>query len=72
MDPQPAEVLALREEPRVDVHTPALGIGVDTRHPGTYTVGIEDLVPRRVQGIGEVDAPAVTADLHHLRAAAET
>src|SRR5580692_2329841 len=34
-----------------------------------YAVGIELVVPRRIEGVGPVDSLAVTADLDHLRTA---
>src|SRR5947207_2012049 len=64
--PQPAEVLAVGEEPRVDGHATGLGIRVDASHPSAYAVRVEDVVPRRVERVGEVHAPTVPAYLHHL------
>ena len=60
--------LALKshKEVRIDLH-PAVGIGVDLRHPSAQPLGIELLVPRRVQRVGQIDPAAVAAQLHHLR-----
>src|SRR6185312_4883963 len=71
VDSQPAEVVPMGEEPLVYCQSATGGIRVQLRHPGAYPLGVEDLVPCRVQGIGHVDALAVAADLHHLGPAAE-
>src|SRR5947209_6059008 len=49
--------------------TPRLGI--ELHHPTIDPVGIELRIDGAVERIGEVDAAAVTADLDHLRSAAE-
>src|SRR5688572_15848997 len=67
----PAEVLAVWEEAVVDAEPAGRGIGVDLRHPGADAVREELVVPGAVQRVGDVDAPAVAADLDHLRAAGQ-
>src|SRR5689334_12407814 len=59
---QPAEVVAMREEPLVDAQ-PAVLADVQLRHPGADPVGIELVVPGAVQRVGEVHPLAVPADL---------
>ena len=49
----------------------AVRSGIQLHHPAPNACGIELLVPGAIQRIGEVDALAVPADFHHLRAAAE-
>src|SRR5262245_39943206 len=49
----------------------AVRIGVELHHPTLDTVGIELRVNGTVERIGKVDAFAVTADLDHLRSAAQ-
>src|ERR1700758_3361235 len=49
----------------------ALRIGVELDHPALDAIGIELRIDGAVQGIREIHTPAVAADLHHLRAAAE-
>src|SRR5690348_373351 len=71
VDPQAAEVLPIREEPRAHGESATVQIGVELGRPGPDPVRVEDEVPRPVQRIGDVYAPAVAADLDHLRAAAE-
>ena len=66
---QTAEVVAVREEARVDGHAAGLCVRVDAGHPSAHAVRVEDVVPPRVERVGEVHAPAVAADLHHLRSA---
>jgi hypothetical protein len=43
--PQPAEVVAVREEALVEAHAAGLGVRVDAGHPGAHPVGVEDLIP---------------------------
>src|SRR4051794_40012196 len=59
---QATELLAVREESLVDAE-PAVGVGVELGHPGAHAVRVELVVPRSVQRVGEVDPPAVAADL---------
>src|SRR5258708_1810823 len=49
----------------------AFWIGVELDHPSLDAIGIELWIDGAVQRVGEIDATAVAADLHHLRAAAE-
>src|SRR5438105_8861247 len=69
MDTQAAEVVPVREEAWVDLHSAGVGVGVDARHPGTYAAGIEDLIPRGIERVREVDPLPVAAYLDHLRPA---
>src|SRR6266487_3211407 len=71
VNPQAAEVVPVREEPRVDDEPAPVRVGVELGRPGPDPAGVEDEVPRPVQRVGDVDAPAVAADLDHLRPAAE-
>src|SRR5215218_1012037 len=59
-------VTEIEEEVRVEGH-PAFGVGIELDHPALDAVGIELGVPGHVEGVGEVDAPAIPADLDHLR-----
>ena len=43
--PQPAEVVAVGEEPRVDGHATGLGVRVDAGHPSAHAIRVEDVVP---------------------------
>src|SRR5260370_31983303 len=49
----------------------AFRIGVELDHPTLDAIGIELWIDGAVQRVGEIDATAVAADLHHLVAAAE-
>src|SRR5436309_12268692 len=49
----PTEVVAVREEPRVDRHATGLDVRVDARHPSAHAVRVEDLIPRCVERVGE-------------------
>ena len=71
MDPEAAEVVAVRKESVVGDQTARGDVGVKLGHPCPDPVGVEDLVPGRVERVGGIDPSAITADLHHLRAAAE-
>src|SRR4029077_5674639 len=51
---------------------PTVWVRIDLLHPTLETIGIELLVPRRVERVGEVDALAVAADLDHLRTSVES
>src|SRR5882757_4843859 len=44
---------------------------IELHHPAFDAVGIELRIDRAVERVGEVDAPAVAADLDHLRPTAE-
>src|SRR5262245_17664970 len=61
---------------RLDKESPgqvasALELGVDLDHPALDPVGVELRVDRAIERIGEIDPPAVAADLDHLRPAIE-
>src|ERR1700730_13650567 len=58
------------EEFRVELDS-ALGLGVKLYHPALDSIGIELGIDRAVERVGEIDAPTIAADLHHLRAAVE-
>src|ERR1700736_1668776 len=45
----------------------AFGLGVQFHHPTANTLGIELLVPRSIQRVGEINALAITAHFYHLR-----
>src|SRR3954469_18644377 len=64
---QAAPVVPVREEPLVGGHPAARRVGIDLRHPGTHARREELVVPRAVERVRDVDAPAVPADLDHLR-----
>ena len=59
------------EECGVGDQSAARDVGVEFGHPRPDAVGVEDLVPRRVQRVGDIHPAAVPADLNHLRAAAK-
>src|ERR1700757_1810735 len=66
-----AQPLKLDEELFIEFH-PARWMGIDLYHPTLYTVGIELLVPRGVERVGEISALTVAAELNHLRTAVES
>ena len=57
------------EEVRVELH-PAVRAAVHAQQPGAQ-LGIELVVPGRVQRVGDVEPAAVERQLEHLRAAVE-
>src|SRR5690242_21771356 len=65
-----ARLAEVDEEVRVDGEAAVRG-GVELHHPAGESVGVELVVPRAVERVGEVDATAVAADLYHLRTAGE-
>src|SRR5579863_3292043 len=65
-----AQLAELQEEVRIDFQA-ALGFGIELYHPAPDALGIELHVPRRIERVGEIDAPAVAADLDHLRTAVQ-
>ena len=67
--PDRRPVVEVDEEVRVHAHA-ALGIAVDLQHPGAK-LGIELVVPGRVERVGHVQPPAVQGQLDHLRPAVE-
>src|ERR1051325_7205452 len=58
------------EEFRIEGHA-AVRLDVELHHPAIDAFRIELRIDRAVERIGEIDAPPVTADLDHLRAAIE-
>src|SRR5262245_47574730 len=62
--------LRLEEELWIECH-PALRIDIRLHHPAPHAIGIELLIPRRVQSVGEVHTRAVATDFDHLRTAVE-
>src|SRR5437588_711512 len=58
------------EEFRVELEA-AIGAGVELHHPAVESAFVELAVDRAIERIGEIDAPAVAADLDHLRPAGE-
>ena len=68
MRPQP--VLELDEELGIEGDA-AVRRDVDLGHPPANPIGIELRVPGRIERVREVDAPAIAADLDHLRSAIE-
>src|SRR5437868_8569542 len=65
-----AQPVELDKELFIEFHS-ALPICIKLHHPTLQPVGIDLLVPRCVERIGEMDALAITADLNHLRTAVE-
>ena len=53
MDAVAAEVVAVREEPDVGDQTARGDVGVELGHPCPDAVGVEDLVPGRVERVGD-------------------
>src|ERR1043166_654367 len=49
----------------------AARLGIELHHPTIDSVGIELRIDGAVERVGEINPPPVTADLHHLRPAAE-
>src|SRR5262249_61910733 len=56
------------EEPGIEGNA-AIGVGVELHHPAVESACIELAVDRTIERVGEIDAPAVAADLDHLRPA---
>src|SRR5262249_37011705 len=65
-----AALLGPDEELRVGAQAAGLA-GVPAHQPALDAVGVDLGVPRRVERVAQVDAPAVAAQLDHLRAAVE-
>src|SRR5256885_5808098 len=63
-------LLECREEAFVQAQA-TLGLGMNRGRPAFDPVGVELLVPTRVQRVGEIGALPVAAELHHLRAAVQ-
>src|SRR3954454_10491462 len=68
--PSAAKLVAVRKEPLVHAQA-ATGVDVELGHPGADAVGMELVVPRTVERVGEVDPAAVAAHRDHLRPAAK-
>src|SRR6266446_9750946 len=68
--PPAPEDVAFEEEPLVEADAAALA-NVKLGHPRADAIGVELIVPRAIQRVGEVDALAVPTDLDHLRAAGQ-
>src|SRR5687768_3273095 len=68
MRPQP--ILEFDEEVGIERHS-TRGVRIDLGHPPADAIGIELRVPRRVERVRQVDSPAITADLDHLRSTIE-
>src|SRR5262245_42306909 len=72
---EPHLVGAVRSQPldeELRIEGDAAGrIGVELHHPALDAVRIELRVDGAVERVGEIDALAVAADLHHLRSAGE-
>src|SRR6476620_8928452 len=60
----------LEEELLIELH-PALRIDISFHQPAPHAIGIELVIPRRVQTIGEIHTRAVATDLDHLWTAVE-
>src|SRR6266540_4138938 len=67
---RPVPFRPVDEEFRVECDTPRRG-GVELDHPAVDALRIELRVDRAVERVGEINAPAVAADLHHLRSTIE-
>ena len=66
VDAQPAKSTPLAKETRVGGNAAAIQACVELGHPRANAIGVEDEVPGPLERVGNVDAPAVTADLDHL------
>src|SRR5688500_15510667 len=49
----------------------ACGVCIDLHHPAANAVRIELRIPGRVEGVGDVDSPAIATDFDHLRPAVQ-
>src|SRR6478609_8677490 len=67
---RPMRLRPFDKEFGVERNAPA-GIDIKLHHPAVDSLRIELRIDSAVKGIGEVDAFAVAADLHHLRSAIE-
>src|SRR6188472_1057078 len=64
------QAVRLKKEIRVERHA-AIGPDINFGHPSPNAVRVELFIPRRVEAVGEVRAPAVATELHHLRPAVQ-
>src|ERR1700691_3403907 len=71
MDLVAAQVLEFKKELRIERHS-TRGLGIELYHPAANSVRIELHVPRRVQGVREIDATSVAAQLDHLWSPVQT
>src|SRR5688572_19946123 len=71
MDPPAPEGVAVGEEPGVGGQPAAVGVGIQFGQPGPDPLGVEEVVPDPIEGVGDIDPAAVAADLDHLGAAAQ-
>src|SRR5262245_19048892 len=67
---RPLSFRPVDEEFWVEGEPPRAG-GVELDHPAVDPFRIELRVDRAVERVGEINAPAVAADLHHLRSTIE-
>src|SRR5215212_8281276 len=65
---QATELVAVREEALIDAK-PAVRVCIELGHPGADAVGVELVVPRPVERVGQVHPPSVATDFDHLRPA---
>src|SRR5215218_11201272 len=65
---QATELIAVREEALIDAQ-PAVRVCVELGHPGADAVGVELIVPRPVERVGQVHPPSIATDFDHLRPA---
>ena len=63
-----AEIAEFDKEVWIELHD-SVGVKIQLNHPAIDAIRIKLLVPRCVEGIGEVYTVSVAADLHHLRTA---
>ena len=62
----PRKSAPLGKNPLVRGEPSAVELGVKLGHPRSHSVGVEYIVPRRIQGVRNIDSSPVAADLHHL------
>src|SRR5215831_10180174 len=62
------QAAVLHEKAWIELHSSVL-TNVQLDQPAADSVWIKLLIPRAIEGVGEVHALAVAADLHHLRPA---
>ena len=67
---RPVALRPFDEELRIELNA-AAGIDIELHHPAVDSLRIELRIDRAVKRVGEIDAFAVAADLHHLRPAVE-
>src|SRR5262249_62388181 len=67
---RPVALRPIDEEFRIEPYS-SCGIGVELHHPAVDTLWIELRIDRAIKRVGEINAPAVAADLDHLRSTIE-